>query len=68
MADKARWEKVLGKFSLKELPKIARKQLGLEILPEAESKKELVALLVNSCLEQELTPSDLLTLELCCKP
>lgn len=68
MADKARLERVLGKFTLKELPKIAKKQLGLKAVPKAESKKELVALLVAKCLESELTPSDLLALELYRKP
>lgn len=67
MADKARLERVLGRFTWKELPKIAKKQLGLKALPKAENKKELVALLVDKCVESGLTPSDLLALELHCK-
>ena len=66
--EKIRWERVLGKFTLGELPDVAKNQLGLEVLPKARSKKELVALLVNSCLERDLTPADLLALELCRKP
>jgi hypothetical protein len=66
-AEKARWERVLRKFSMSELPKIAERHLGLEVLPKAQNRKELVALLVTSCLERELTPADLLSLELYCR-
>lgn len=67
-AEKVRWEKVLGKFKRSELPKIARKYLGLTSLPHVESKRELVSVLVDWCSEDDFTPSDLLELELACKP
>lgn len=58
--EKSRWEKVLGKFKKDELPVMAAEQLGLTLSPKAKTKREMVSLIV----EADLTPSDLLKVEL----
>ena len=58
--EKARWEKVLGKFKKDELPVMAAQHLGLKLSPKAKTKREMVSLI----LEANLTPSDLLEVEL----
>ena len=69
MVERNRWEKVFGKFRKNELPELAL-DLGLEGLPSSKkggSKKELVALLVDKCLEENVPTSKLLSLELSCE-
>lgn len=63
----ARLGKVFGRFKKSELPGVAL-ELGLELLPRAKSKKELVSLLVDHCMETNTSPSELLRVELSCKP
>ncbi len=64
---RARWEKVIGKFKKSELSEVAE-DLGLEGYPPTttagSSKKELVAITVDKCLEKKIPTSRLLMLEL----
>lgn len=67
--DRDRWKRVLGKFKNSELPQIAVDELGLELPPfKTKNKKELVSLIVDRCIKANLTPSDILKLELSRKP
>lgn len=65
---RCRWEKILGRFKKRDLPQVAS-DLGLELnVGKTKSKKELISLLMDKCLKNGITPSELLKLELSGKP
>ena len=64
--DRSRWEKAIGRFKKSELREVAE-DLELEghSLPsKTASKRELVALIVEQCVEKKKPTSDLLRIEL----